>query len=166
MPGRSGLPCQKAERTAGGFWGWREKPTSSQSNLRSGLSPVPRQGDVPKGHPSHHWASSEAQPHATPAGHSTVPWRLASPQDFLHSLANRPHIPETLVVGKALVTHSPVADPATRPPRCGQSPMTGLLRQPPALSNSPPEQLGEQGFNPIYSYSIAPPPRGRCAEEA
>ena len=162
VPGCSGLPCRKAERTAGASGDGERSPLPArQSTLWSGLSPVPRQGDIPKGHPSHHWAPSEAQPHATPAGHSTVPWRLASPQDFLHSLANRPHIPEKLVVGKALVTHSPVADSATCPPCCGQSPMTGLLCQPPALSNSPPEQLGEQGFNPIYS--IAPPPRGRCA---
>ena len=138
-----------------GCWGLRglereahlqpDKEDLKTGTLWSGLSPVPRQGISPKAtQTTIRHLVSEAQPHAVPTGHSMVPWRPASPRDFLHSLAHHPHTPETLAMGKALVTCSPVTDSTTRP-HCGQGPMTGPSC--PLLSAA----AREQGPNPIYS---------------
>ena len=56
---------------------------------------------------------------------------LASPHDFLHSLADPPHM-----AGEGPGHLRPVADFACPTP-CGQSPDDGLLCHPFALGNSP-----------------------------
>lgn len=73
----------------------------------------------------------------------------ASPHDFLHSLANHPHM-----AGEGPGHLRPVTDFACPTP-CGQSPDDGTALSPICSGQQPPEQ---QGFNPVDSTLNGSPP--------
>lgn len=103
-------PQLRVRGCAGGFWEWREKPCHLKPQTKdlkeylwSGLSLVPRQGDVPKGHLSHHQSPCHRDPTSChshqpqhgpvgpglPLGTSCPPPRCWSPQPQLEHCSAR-----------------------------------------------------------------------------